>query len=46
MWSTHRAQKLRLFIRTATLGNIAQVNEILGITVELKIILQAANFIK
>jgi hypothetical protein len=46
MWNTHRAQRLHLFIWIATLGNNAQVNETLGITVELKVTPQAANFIK
>jgi hypothetical protein len=47
MWDTHRAQKLFLFIWTAaTLGIVNRINETLGITVDLKITSQAANFIK
>jgi hypothetical protein len=46
MWNTHRAQRLCLFIWTATLGNNAQVNETLWITIELKVTSQAANFFK
>jgi hypothetical protein len=42
----HRAQRLFLFIQTtATLGINDRVNETLGITVELKITSQVADFI-
>jgi hypothetical protein len=45
IWDVHRAQRLLLFIQTtATLGVNDQVNETLGITVELEITSQAANF--
>jgi hypothetical protein len=47
MWNIHRAQRLFLFIQTTgTLGINGRVNETLGITSELKITSQAANFIK
>jgi hypothetical protein len=47
IWDLHRAQRLFHFIRTpATLGICNQVNETLGVTVELKILSQVTNFFK
>jgi hypothetical protein len=45
MWDIHRVQRLLLFIQIiATLGINDQVNESLGITVQLEITSQAADF--
>jgi hypothetical protein len=47
IWDIHRALRIFLFIQTtATLSINDRVNETYGITVELKIISRAADFIK
>jgi hypothetical protein len=43
IWDIHRAQRLFLFIRAATLGTNKRVNETLRITVELNIMSQVTN---
>jgi hypothetical protein len=46
IWNIHRDQRLFFFIRTTTLGINNRVNETLRITVQLKNMSQATNFIK